>query len=696
MQKDTQLNELENIQNSVIGINFELCKKGRKFIMRGPLDRVMKRTLLKAYHVYLFDDLLLYTEVVKKKQVSHKYVEHKFLKDCIFIDCEDKAKQFMFEILHITDKKRFTFMAKSLDDKNAWKQSIEMQANIANNNGEDDPDALWFTPSNRGTTITTPPSSSSSVSSTSITSLSPTTTTTISANYEYYGSPNSPHPDLSYSHNTRAAIESERESDSVISSVGSQSLLMTDSPIESSISSMTVGTNSNDDSESDWTTEVSEEEEFDSVDEPPPPETSTEVVIGSGEDGTKIVKAATIRAITWILVYGDHSDTSLILSFLFAYRKFSSPSELFDNLFQIYHGHISKPKELTLQYSVSNTKRRVTEFLKIWIENFFFRDFRHKNIYHSVLEFLRVVSPTEANAIKLTILRVNKKRLENRAASRMNGMKTSGGLTMSTKLGHVKNPSTSRTLGSMEPKFSEMSCSQIAEQLTLVEHQCFQQISLSEFAKMAWKSKEAKKCAPNILDSIARFNMVGQWVSTEIVTAGSLKQRALAIERFIQLAQRFVELKNYNALMEMLAGLNRGSVQRLKKTWSAVASSAVENFQELNSIMDPKHNFKNYRDIIKRSLNGAPCLPYIGMYLRDITFIEDGNDDKVGDLVNYEKIQMLAKLYKEVLYLQKGRYPFVEDDLQNYFKKLLTTPEELLYKHSQTIEPSTPPTGPDQ
>jgi len=212
---------------------------------------------------------------------------------------------------------------------------------------------------------------------------------------------------------------------------------------------------------------------------------------------------------------------------------------------------------------------------------------------------------------------------------------------------------------------------------------------------MAWKSKDAKKHAPNILDSIARFNMVGQWVSTEIVTAGTLKQRALAIERFIQLAQRFVELKNYNALMEMLAGLNRGSVQRLKKTWSAVASSAVENFQELNSIMDPKHNFKNYRDTIRKAMSTPPCLPYIGMYLRDITFIEDGNEDKSGDLVNYEKIQLLAKLYKEVLNLQKGRYPFVEDELQNFFKKLLTTPEELLYKHSQAVEASTPQTGQD-
>jgi len=182
--------------------------------------------------------------------------------------------------------------------------------------------------------------------------------------------------------------------------------------------------------------------------------------------------------------------------------------------------------------------------------------------------------------------------------------------------------------------------------------------------------------------------MVSQWVSTEIVNSGSLKQRALAIERFIQLGQRFVELKNFNALMEMLAGLNRGSVQRLKKTWSAVSSSALDTFAELNTLMDPKHNFKNYREMVKKSLSGPYCLPYIGMYLRDITFIEDGNQDKTGDLVNLEKIQLLGKLYKEVLQLQKGRYPFVEDELQSYFKKLLTTPEELLYKHSQAVEPS--------
>ncbi|KAJ1655371.1 Ras guanine nucleotide exchange factor bud5 [Coemansia sp. RSA 25] len=39
--------------------------------------------------------------------------------------------------------------------------------------------------------------------------------------------------------------------------------------------------------------------------------------------------------------------------------------------------------------------------------------------------------------------------------------------------------------------------------------------------------------------------------------------------------------------------------------------------------MDPDHNYANYRAILRRSQ--PPLLPFLGLYLTDLTFLEDGN-----------------------------------------------------------------------
>jgi son of sevenless-like protein len=139
--------------------------------------------------------------------------------------------------------------------------------------------------------------------------------------------------------------------------------------------------------------------------------------------------------------------------------------------------------------------------------------------------------------------------------------------------------------------------------------------------------------------------------------------------------------------MEIIAGLNRGSVQRMKKTWEAVAHTSRENFKALNMVVDSLQNYKNYREQLRKSI--LPCLPYFGIFLRDLTFTDVGNPAKIGDNINFEKIYMTSRILKEIQMFQRTPYSFDEDEnLQPLLRRLLAMPEEMLYKHSQTIEPS--------
>ncbi len=79
-----------------------------------------------------------------------------------------------------------------------------------------------------------------------------------------------------------------------------------------------------------------------------------------------------------------------------------------------------------------------------------------------------------------------------------------------------------------------------------------------------------------------------------------------------------------------------------------------------------------------------------GMYLRDLTFAEEGgNEDFKGELINFEKLQIVGKVFSELHKFRAKGYEFPHDDVHGrFFQKLLVLPEEVLYKHSLMCEPS--------
>lgn len=76
--------------------------------------------------------------------------------------------------------------------------------------------------------------------------------------------------------------------------------------------------------------------------------------------------------------------------------------------------------------------------------------------------------------------------------------------------------------------------------------------------------------------------------------------------------------------MEILAGLQTSAIHRLKKTWEKLETKFNELYNQLLNEISSRDNYKNYRDGL-HSIS-PPCVPYLGVYLTDLTFIEDGNE----------------------------------------------------------------------
>ena len=65
-----------------------------------------------------------------------------------------------------------------------------------------------------------------------------------------------------------------------------------------------------------------------------------------------------------------------------------------------------------------------------------------------------------------------------------------------------------------------------------------------------------------VLALIERFNYVSSWVATRVCMAERTKERTKLVCKLIMVAEKLRQLNNFNGLMEIVSGLNRGPVYR--------------------------------------------------------------------------------------------------------------------------------------
>jgi son of sevenless len=103
--------------------------------------------------------------------------------------------------------------------------------------------------------------------------------------------------------------------------------------------------------------------------------------------------------------------------------------------------------------------------------------------------------------------------------------------------------------------------------------------------------KDKVRRSPHVLLMIERFNYVSGWIATMVCQQENVKKRSKFIHRFIEVADRLRAMNNLNGVMEIVSGLNRGPVFRLKQAWDDVPSSARKTFEELRALTDRQKNY---------------------------------------------------------------------------------------------------------
>ncbi|KAE9982313.1 hypothetical protein EG328_010973 [Venturia inaequalis] len=249
---------------------------------------------------------------------------------------------------------------------------------------------------------------------------------------------------------------------------------------------------------------------------------------------------------------------------------------------------------------------------------------------------------------------------------------------------------------------------ELARQFTIIESRIFCSIGPGELLGLEW-TKKGDSRAINVRAMSTLSTDLTNLVADTILQLEEPKKRAVIIKQWVKISMKCLELNNYDSLMAIICSLNSSMVLRLKKTWELVSLKTKGRLEELKSIVDVGKNYA----VLRTRLQGhvAPCIPFVGIYLTDLTFVDVGNQTMrqlpgseingagtARSVINFDKHTKTAKIIGQ---LQRFQVPYrlaavpeMQDWMEVSISRVRNSEQanvQTFYRRSLLLEPREPP-----
>lgn len=110
----------------------------------------------------------------------------------------------------------------------------------------------------------------------------------------------------------------------------------------------------------------------------------------------------------------------------------------------------------------------------------------------------------------------------------------------------------------------------------------------------------------------------------------------------------------------------------------------------LSDLVSPKGQYVNYRKVLKDLK--VPAIPFLGVYLTDMTFLELGNGDYLPEssFINVDKRRKVYQIILDIQKFQNTGYKFEDDDKiasMPHYWEMESVNENVMYDRSLEVEP---------
>lgn len=119
---------------------------------------------------------------------------------------------------------------------------------------------------------------------------------------------------------------------------------------------------------------------------------------------------------------------------------------------------------------------------------------------------------------------------------------------------------------------------------------------------------------------IARFNLMVNWIISEILLTTEESERIAIMSRFIHVAHHSQILQNFSTLMQIILALTSEKISKLRETWKKLPPGDLLTLKNLEELTSPFKNFINIRLCTNQVRPSLGCIPFVGLYLSDLIF----------------------------------------------------------------------------
>ncbi|KAF3770434.1 ras GEF [Cryphonectria parasitica EP155] len=402
------------------------------------------------------------------------------------------------------------------------------------------------------------------------------------------------------------------------------------------------------------------------------------------------IKGGSLTALVEQLTRHDKLDSNFNNTFLLTYRSFTTARELFELL--VHRFGIQPPEGLSpAEFEVWRERKqspirfRVVNILKNWFETFWMEDSQEeetKNLIRDVYNFARdTVKSTETpgSAPLMAVL-----------DQRMSG-KDVGRRLIQTQNQSAPAPIMPKNMKKL--KFLDIDPTEFARQLTIIESRLYGKIKPTECLNKRWQKKPGEgepNPAPNIKALIEHSNQMTNWVAEMILAQSDVKRRVVVIKHFVAVGEKCRQLNNFSTITSIISALGTAPIARLKRTWDQVHQKTQATLEGMRKLMLSTKNFAEYRESLHMA--NPPCIPFFGVYLTDLTFIEDGIPSiiKKTTLINFAKRAKTADVIRDIQQYQNVPYSLQPvTELQDYILSNMQAAGDVheMYDKSLLVEP---------
>ncbi|KAI2637499.1 ras GEF [Xylaria nigripes] len=406
------------------------------------------------------------------------------------------------------------------------------------------------------------------------------------------------------------------------------------------------------------------------------------------------IKGGSLLALVEQLTRHDKRDPNFNNTFLLTYRSFTTAQELFELLVKRWNNQPPPGLQSQEFESWKTTKQkpiriRVINIMRTWLDTYWMEEPNEESrqLLRDMQTFARdTVQAAESagSASSITLLAA--------LDQHFGGKDISSKRLVQTFANNIPTPIIPKNMKKL--KFLDIDVTEFARQLTIIESRLYAKIKPSECLNKTWQKKVGEgdpEPAPNVKALILHSNQTTNWVAEMILSQMDVKKRVLVIKHFVAVADKCRSLNNFSTLTSIISALNTAPIARLKRTWDQVpARTTIAILENMRRLMASTRNFGEYREALH--VANPPCIPFFGVYLTDLTFIEDGIPSimKKTNMINFAKRAKTAEVIRDIQQYQNAPYSLQPvPELQDYILSHMSAAGDVheMYDKSLSVEP---------